>query len=224
MKLRILPVLGVLLGLGTGALAQEVEPPPPPPPDDGQVASPPPAEAPPPSVQQPSQQSFDQQLAPYGRWVMTAEYGRVWVPNVGPDWQPYADGQWVDSTSGWTFVSGLPWGRIVFHYGRWGFRENIGWFWVPGYTWGPGWVTWRYVNGYACWSPMVPAGFRYGRYWPGWVVVPHQHFTSPIRRWAVRGPQLGVIVRSARPVRAFPSYRARVYVRPGWRGHGRWRR
>src|SRR5437016_785404 len=81
--------------LGKAAYAQDEEssdelPPPPPPPDDGTEAAPPPQEAQPPAAP-PSQQAFDQQLSPYGHWVNTPEYGRVWVPNnVAPDWQPYS--------------------------------------------------------------------------------------------------------------------------------------
>src|SRR5690242_20323182 len=148
------------------------EPPPPPPDQDVDLdAPPPPSAAPPP--QSPDQRTFERDLSPYGRWVMTPEYGRVWIPgNVGPDWQPYADGQWVSTTWGWSFAAPVPWGWAVYHYGRWGWRPALGWFWVPGYVWGPAWVTWRWSNGYACWSPLAPPGFRYGRYWPGWVVVP----------------------------------------------------
>ena len=201
-------------------------PPPPPPPDDEDLRSPPPPpidEQPP--AQQPSQQSFEQQLSPYGRWVDTPEYGRVWIPaNVASDWQPYADGRWVDTSYGWTFVAGVPWGPVVFHYGRWGWRAGFGWYWVPGFVWGPSWVSWRWVNGYACWAPLGPRGYRYQRYWPGWVVVPHAHFTGPIRRWAVPRAQIGAIVRSARPIRTFPSWHTRAMVGRGggWhRGHGR---
>jgi uncharacterized protein DUF6600 len=197
-------------------------PPPPPPPDDSEAQAPPPAPDAQPPAQAPSEQTFEQQLSPYGRWVNTPEYGRVWVPsNVGPDWQPYADGRWVDTSYGYTFVSPQPWGSVVFHYGRWGWRAGLGWYWVPGYRWAPAWVSWRWVNGYAAWSPLAPRGYVYGRYWPGWVVVPHAHFTGPIRRWAVPRAQIGVIVRSARPVRTFPSYRARAFVNPRVRVHVR---
>ncbi len=201
---------------GKSAIAQQFDEPPPPPPDDADAQPAPPPEAVQPPAQAPSQQAFEQQLSPYGRWVDTPEYGRVWVPNASPDWQPYADGRWVDTAYGWTFVSGVPWGGIVFHYGRWGWRAGLGWYWVPGYTWGPAWVSWRWVNGYACWSPLAPRGYVYGRAWPGWVVVPHAHFAGPIRRWMVPQARVGVIVRSARPVRAFPSRRARE-----WSGSGR---
>jgi hypothetical protein len=200
------------------------EPPPPPPDDDFDASAPPPASAQQPA-RTPDQRTFEEQLSPYGRWVDTPEYGRVWMPaNVGPDWQPYADGQWVSTTAGWSFAAPVPWGWAVYHYGRWGWRAGFGWFWVPGYAWAPAWVSWRWVNGYACWSPLAPAGFRYGRRWPGWVVVPHAHFAHPIGRWMVPRARVGVIVRSARPVRAFPGWHGNNFRAHGggWnRGHGR---
>jgi hypothetical protein len=187
---------------------------PPPPPDDEQMPQtgvPPSAEPPP---QAPDERTFETQLSPYGHWVDTPEYGRVWVPNVGQDWQPYTDGQWVSTGYGWSFSSPAPWGWAVYHYGRWGWRTGFGWYWVPGYAWGPGWVSWRWTNGYACWAPLGPRGYRYPRYWPGWVVVPHSHFAHPIRRFIVPRSQVSVIVRQARPVRAFPTARPRG-IAPG---------
>lgn len=227
-RLAVFPALLGLLSLAPKmASAQGYPPsadePPPPPDDDIDVNAPPPPSAQPPP-QAPDQRAFEQQLSPYGRWVDTPEYGRVWIPaNVGPDWQPYADGQWVSTTWGWSFAAPVPWGWAVYHYGRWGWRAGFGWFWVPGYVWAPAWVSWRWVNGYACWSPLAPRGFRYGRRWPGWVVVPHAHFAHPIRRWAVPRPQIGRIVRSARPIRSFPGWHATVRAGPGrggQRGHG----
>ena len=222
-KLAVALVLSLSTLCVKSALAQEdsLEAPPPPPIDDQEeTQAPPPPEAQPPA-QPPSQQSFDQQLSPYGRWVDTPEYGRVWIPSgLSSDWQPYSDGRWIDTTYGWTFVAGVPWGWATYHYGRWGWRAGFGWYWVPGYVWGPGWVSWRFVNGYACWSPLGPRGYAYPRYWPGWVVVPYRHFTHPIPRWRVPPGQVGVIVRSARPVRSFPSYRAQTFIGPGHVGHG----
>jgi hypothetical protein len=217
------PVL--LSGLATLAIASKpayaqqsaaFEPPPPPPDEE---VEPPPPEAEPPSSP-PERGSFERQLSPYGRWVDTSEYGRVWMPNVDPDWQPYADGRWVSTTWGWSFASPVPWGWAVYHYGRWGWRAGFGWFWVPGYVWGPAWVSWRWMNGYACWSPLGPRGFAYGRYWPGWVVVPHSHFAHPIRRFMVPRARVGVIVGSARPVRAFPTWQARGFEHHGGEHHG----
>ena len=233
MKRLATALLFALLPLAAkSAKAQDYSniPPPPPPPDeeDAQAQNYEPQPPPAPIDEQapaaaPTQQTFEQQLSPYGRWVDTPEYGRVWVPgNVPPDWQPYSDGRWVSTSAGWTFVATAPWGPYVFHYGRWGWRAGFGWSWIPGYRWAPAWVSWRWVNGYACWAPLGPPGYRYPRRWPGWVVVPHAHFTAPIHRWAVPRAQVGVIVRSARPVRSFPTHHMRAFraTRPH-AGHGR---
>src|SRR5207248_3986136 len=136
--------------------------------DQQDDAAPAPEAAPP--AQAPDEQAFEQRLSPYGHWVNTPEYGRVWIPaGVSSDWQPYTDGRWVDTQAGWTFASDAPWGWAAYHYGRWGFYPALGWFWVPGFTWGPAWVSWRWSNGYVCWSALGPRGFRYGRGWNGWV-------------------------------------------------------
>src|SRR5258707_1139005 len=112
-----------------------LEPPPPPPDEELQATLPASAEPPP---RAPDEQAFDRELAPYGRWVVTPDYGRVWVPaDVPADWQPYSDGQWVYTTWGWSFAAPVPWGWAVYHYGRWGWRVGIGWYWVPGYAWAP---------------------------------------------------------------------------------------
>ncbi len=180
----------------------------PPPGDD--VAAPedvPPPQTEPPA-QPPDQQTFEQSLSPYGHWVETPEYGRVWIPDEGTDWQPYTDGQWVDTDYGWTFASTVPWGWAVFHYGRWGFGPELGWFWVPGFTWAPAWVGWRSYSGFACWSPLAPRGFVLHGRWPGWVVVDRQHFTRPIPRFALPRHQAGSIAHAASPVRGFASMRA----------------
>jgi hypothetical protein len=213
-------VLAGFLAAGIAAPAraqEEVEAPsdevaPPPPPLDEETQQPQESAALTPPAQEPTQQTFDQALSPYGRWVDTPEYGRVWVPGgVGADFQPYTDGQWVDTTYGWSFLATVPWGWCVYHYGRWGWRAGLGWYWVPGYRWAPAWVAWRHASGYAAWSPLAPRGFVYGRTWPGWVVVPHAHFAQPIRRWVVPSNRVGAIVRSAQPVRGFGSAR---YARP----------
>src|SRR3954471_9296357 len=224
-----LAMLFASAGVARSALAQQgpdssqFEPPPPPPDDQmpGNAAPPGAATSAEPPPQPPDQRTFEQQLSPYGRWIDTPEYGRVWQPaGVGPDWQPYADGQWVSTAYGWSFAAPVPWGWAAYHYGRWGWRAGFGWFWVPGYTWAPAWISWRWVNGYACWSPLAPRGFVYGRHWPGWVVVPHAHFAHPIRRWIVPRARVNVIVRSARPVRGFPGWRGRGFAAPAHRFNG----
>ena len=184
-------------------------PPPPPPPGDDAAAPedvPPPQTEPP--AQPPDQQTFERSLSPYGHWVDTPEYGRVWIPDEGADWQPYTDGRWIDTDYGWTFASTVPWGWAAFHYGRWGFGPELGWFWVPGFTWAPAWVGWRSHPGFACWSPLAPRGFVFHGRWPGWVVVDRQHFTRPISRFALPRGQAGSIAHAASPVRGFASTRA----------------
>jgi hypothetical protein len=102
-------------------------------------------------------QSFYDQLSPYGEWIDYPEYGYVWVPNAGPDFEPYAsNGYWVMTDYGWTWVSDYPWGWAPFHYGRWDFDRRIGWIWIPGNEWGPAWVSWRRANGYYGWAPLRP--------------------------------------------------------------------
>src|SRR2546427_732268 len=96
-------LIAALAGVSRSAAAQDAFEPPPPPPDEDVQAPPPPSAQPP--AQAPDQMTFEQQLSPYGRWVDTPEYGRVWVPGVGPDWQPYADGQWVSTRWGWSFAA-----------------------------------------------------------------------------------------------------------------------
>jgi len=194
------------------ALAQDdegqLDAPPPPSDDVPQYVSPREVEPPP---QPPDQQSFDQGLSPYGHWVNTPEYGRVWIPDgMPPDWQPYTDGQWYDTSYGWAFVSAVPWGWATYHYGRWGFGIAVGWYWVPGFVWGPAWVGWRAYPGYACWSPLPPHGFVFHGHWPGWVVMHQQHFTRPIAKFAVPRAQATPIARASSPVRGFASPRGTV--------------
>ncbi len=114
---------------------------------------------------------FYGQLAPYGEWVTVPPYGWVWCPyDVEAGWRPYWDGDWVYSDFGWTFVSPVEWGWAVYHYGRWGFRDDFGWFWVPGSVWGPSWVSWRHGDGIIGWAPLPPEvgwSFEFGLDWGG---------------------------------------------------------
>jgi hypothetical protein len=103
-------------------------------------------------------------LAPYGNWVNLAPYGYVWTPrNMGYRWRPYSNGHWVSTDDGWAWVSHEEWGSIPFHYGRWGYDNYFGWFWVPGTVWGPAWVSWRWSSQYVGWAPLPPGvEFRAG--------------------------------------------------------------
>ena len=90
----------------------------------------------------------------YGSWRSRAAYGYVWYPRVAPGWRPYHHGRWVSlRPHGWTWIAGDPWGWPTHHYGRWGFSRP-GWFWIPGRTWGPAWVSWAYAPGYVSWCPL----------------------------------------------------------------------
>jgi hypothetical protein len=142
----------------TGLRAQDA----PPPPADYN-APPPDGSAPPPDAsggddQGQSFQNFYDQLGSQGQWIQTDDYGYVFQPTVqDPDWAPYTDGHWVYTAYGWTWVSDEPWGWATYHYGRWVNLDGTGWCWVPGYTWAPAWVSWRYGGGYAGWAPLPPA-------------------------------------------------------------------
>jgi hypothetical protein len=107
---------------------------------------------------------FYDRLSPYGNWIYLNPFGYVWIPrHMGYRWRPYSDGHWVWTDYGWTWISDQEWGDIPFHYGRWGWDNDIGWFWVPGTVWGPAWVTWRSNDQYMGWAPLPPGvEFRAG--------------------------------------------------------------
>jgi hypothetical protein len=89
----------------------------------------PPAAAPPAAV---AAMPGGEDLAQYGSWTESPDYGQVWYPQVGSDWVPYREGRWAYVAPwGWTWVDNEPWGFAPFHYGRW---AEIGgrWGWVPG--------------------------------------------------------------------------------------------
>ena len=104
---------------------------------------------------------FQSALSPYGSWIDSPSYGRVWYPTgVHRGWRPYYDdGHWAYSDDyGWLWVSDAPWGWAPFHYGRWVFDPYYGWIWVPGRVWGPAWVTFRWADDCDCigWAPLSP--------------------------------------------------------------------
>ncbi len=146
-------------------------------------------------------------------------FGYVWLPeDVSPDWRPYTVGHWVSTEEyGWYWESNEPFAWAVYHYGRWGYDPDYGWFWVPGDTWAPAWVQWRYDDQYVGWAPIGPQrpGYAYGApvgYEPpiaeSWVFVPPRYMTSrAIPHYAVPIADLGVVFLGA----------TRVY-RPQFRG------
>lgn len=143
----------------------------PPPSGYSEDAAPPPDQAPsqpydpgqqqaPPPDQPATFQTFYDSLGQQGTWMQTSDYGYVWQPAVNdPDWAPYTVGHWVYADVGWTWVSDEPWGWATYHYGRWVNLDGAGWCWVPGYTWAPAWVSWRYGGGYCGWAPLPPDSF-----------------------------------------------------------------
>ncbi len=109
-------------------------------------------------------QYFDQDLSPYGDWVVTADFGRCFRPRgVAADWRPYTDGHWVYTDDvGWLWASNEPFGDICDHYGRWTQDSHAGWCWVPGRQWAPAWVAWREGGGDVGWAPLPP--LRHGEH------------------------------------------------------------
>lgn len=92
-------------------------------------------------------------LDAYGTWSEVPDVGRVWIPQQGPDWAPYRDGNWVwEPYWGWTWVGGEPWGWAPYHYGRW-FVTGGRWGWWPGPV---------AVGYYPVWSPAYVSFFGYG--------------------------------------------------------------
>ena len=129
-------------------------------------------------------ESFYDELAPYGQWMQYPNYGNVWLPNAGPDFQPYATGgHWVVTEYGNTWVSDYAWGWAPFHYGRWIYDPAYGgWLWIPGPDWGPAWVTWRSGGGYYGWAPLAPGwdiNVNTNIPAPYWTFVPQIYITSP---------------------------------------------
>ena len=133
-------------------------------------------------------QAYASTFNQYGSWQNEPTYGYVWYPRARAGWRPYYYGSWTTLRPwGWTWIGSDPWAWPTHHYGRWGFSTG-GWFWIPGRTWGPAWVSWAYAPGYVSWCPLgwnnrAVFGFNVGGYggyrynhWNGWTVVPHRGF------------------------------------------------
>ncbi|MEN9579610.1 MAG: hypothetical protein RJA70_2619 [Pseudomonadota bacterium] len=107
-------------------------------------------------------EDFRGTLEPHGRWLEHPVYGTVWVPHtsaVGTQFAPYATrGHWaLTPDEQWLWVSDYPFGRVVFHYGRWVWTDRVGWVWVPGRRYSHAWVHFRVSDStYVGWSPMPP--------------------------------------------------------------------
>jgi hypothetical protein len=155
----------------------------------------------------------------YGTWRHDVSHGYVWYPSVATDWRPYYRGRWVTMRPyGWTWIGADPWAWPTHHYGRWGFSAGL-WFWIPGRTWGPAWVSWAYATDYVAWCPLgwnnrpliqVNLFTGYGR-WHPWTYVRRPHFGyGYVHHRAVRYHDIDARVRG--------SFAGR-YTAPEFRGY-----
>jgi hypothetical protein len=147
---------------------------------------------------------FYEPLAAYGTWVDTPEYGKAWQPAddvAGETFVPYAsDGAWAANDDGdWVFESRYDneFGWATYHYGRWVDHDDYGWVWIPGTTWAPAQVEWRYGGGYVGWVPRGPDG--YVVYDTQWFFVEQRYFGSPAVYQYRLGPDRASIAYYAAP-------------------------
>ena len=148
-------------------------------------------------------ETFYDELSPYGEWINDPQYGYVWMPYVDQDFRPYySDGYWAMTEYGNTWISDYPWGWAPFHYGRWTYSHYYGWVWIPGTTWAPAWVVWRHGGGYYGWAPLGPAynmSYNSNPYYncpdDWWVFVnpTHLYFTGGYHHYAY-GPHQSVTI------------------------------
>ncbi len=192
-----------------------------------------------------STQYLPEEVRPYassfdrnGSWRYETSYGYVWYPTVSVGWRPYHNGRWVTLRPyGWTWVGADPWDWPTHHYGRWGTSSGA-WFWIPGRSWGPAWVSWAYSPGYVSWCPLGwnnrPVVLnRYGRgydRWRAWSAVPERRFggRDNVRRVMardvdVRTPRAFVARDTAPEIRGVAVPRSTAPIRiagtaPGRRG------
>lgn len=144
-------------------------------------------------------------LAPYGDWIYTPNYGYVWQPLASqqPGWSPYADGSWVFTDAGWTWISNEDFGWLTYHYGRW-IRLMGNWMWVPGNEWAPAWVSWRQTQGQIGWAPLPPEAMWYPNVgFGGWTdsyydVGPAYYNFVPVGMFAISGSLLPYILDRSR--------------------------
>ncbi|MCK8490324.1 hypothetical protein M0L20_00595 [Spirosoma sp. RP8] len=163
-------------------------------------------------------ESFYDELAPYGQWTQYPGYGDVWMPNAGPDFQPYATGgHWVVTEYGNTWVSDYAWGWAPFHYGRWIYDPGYGgWLWIPGTDWGPAWVAWRSGGGYYGWAPLAPGmnvSININIPAPYWTFVPEVYIASPrVYSYCVPRPNVVNIYQSTTIINNVYRTNNRVYA------------
>src|SRR5437660_19828 len=127
--------------------------------------------------------TFDQD----GSWEYMQPYGYVWYPAVTSDWKPYYHGYWRPHHRwGWTWIGSDRWTWPTHHYGRWGPSAHR-WFWIPGNSWAPAWVSWASAPGYVSWCPLgfdgrpAVAFSNDTHRWSAWTAMPRRTFTTSAR-------------------------------------------
>ncbi len=154
-----------------------------------------------------------QYLSDYGEWTDAPPFGMVWRPDVVSDWGPFYYGHWVWTIDGWAWVSYEPYGWLVYHYGCWNHRPDIGWFWVPGDTWSPARVEWYTFGDYTAWAPLPPPNVFWPEPWEPydvnvWIVVDVNKFTNEnIGRHRIVKPLPREIIRRQAAVPGPPDIR-----------------
>ena len=121
---------------------------------------------------------YSRDLDDYGEWRYESDLDNyVWVPYVSTGWRPYWNGYWAPSSSNLTWISYDSFGWITHHYGRWGWNLGLGWYWIPGYRYSPGWVAWTTYNTYVGWCPLGyydrPYYYSYDR--PNVTIINNHH-------------------------------------------------
>jgi hypothetical protein len=158
------------------------------------------------AVQPPGPADVFDMLDPYGTWMTIPVLGEVWQPRVPYDWAPYRYGRWEWTDRGWMWVGEEKFGWVVYHYGFWDYRDDVGWFWIPGYDWFPARVAWRMDDQMIGWSPVPPPGETVprpeadvqGRWWT--FVTPRDFSRPAVNTHRYRGrPQFGLLSSSRSP-------------------------
>jgi hypothetical protein len=136
-------------------------------------------------------------LGRIGEWVQLADGQRGWRPDgVAADWQPYRVGHWAWTSDGWFWVSEEPWAWATYHHGRWRFSSRHGWVWLPGATWEPARVVWRFAPGVVGWAPLTDDGLVLPSHW---TFLPTSRFTGvPVGRAAIAAARVPRLLAASR--------------------------
>ena len=164
---------------------------------------------------------FHDNLQAFGRWVNHPTHGQVWVSNER-DFIPYrTNGHWAYTDDGWTWDADYSWGWAPIHYGRWDYDQAYGgYYWVPGYEWGPAWVSWRSDNANYGWAPLRPGvnigiGVSFGNDIPEdrWTFVPNRYIASPyVGRYYVPRERNKIVIKNTIIINNAHNNNSRIVV------------